>query len=109
VLENISLSDYEALNSYNKIKKLLINHKHFFIFHFSTLKIISVCFHYFLQIDCHDSGTESDGDLDSEDLNERDMELSEYIFHKNIILIFFALFSTLSSLLKPLKCHFYVV
>lgn len=31
------------------------------------------------QIDCHDSGTESDGDLDSEDLNERDLELSEYI------------------------------
>jgi hypothetical protein len=26
------------------------------------------------QIDCHDSGTESDGDLNS----ERDMELSEY-------------------------------
>lgn len=32
------------------------------------------------QIDCHDSGTESDGDLDSEDYNERDMELSEYLY-----------------------------
>lgn len=32
------------------------------------------------QIDCHDSGTESDGDLDSEDFNERDMELSEYLY-----------------------------
>ena len=31
------------------------------------------------QIDCHDSGTESD-DLDSEDFNERDMELSEYLY-----------------------------
>jgi hypothetical protein len=30
-----------------------------------------------LQIDCHDSGTESDGDLDTEDFNERDIELSE--------------------------------
>jgi hypothetical protein len=30
------------------------------------------------QIDCHDSGTESDGDLDTEDFNERDIELSEY-------------------------------
>lgn len=32
----------------------------------------------YLQIDGHDSGTESDGDLDTEDFNERDIELSEY-------------------------------
>ncbi|KAG5674583.1 hypothetical protein PVAND_004537 [Polypedilum vanderplanki] len=33
------------------------------------------------KIDCHDSGTESDGDLESEDLNERDMELSMSSLH----------------------------
>lgn len=33
----------------------------------------------FLQIDGHDSGTESDGDLDpDDDFNEQDMELSKF-------------------------------
>lgn len=30
------------------------------------------------QIDCHDSGTESDGDLDTEDFHDRDIELSKW-------------------------------
>lgn len=45
-----------------------------------TINVISLLYFYFcyLQIDGHDSGTESDGDLDTEDFNERDIELSEY-------------------------------
>lgn len=44
-----------------------------------TLNVISLLFYCcYLQIDGHDSGTESDGDLDTEDFNERDIELSEY-------------------------------
>lgn len=32
------------------------------------------------QIDCHDSGTESDGDLDTEDFHDQNIELSKYFF-----------------------------
>lgn len=41
------------------------------------MSYLSVYFSLRPQIDCHDSGTESD-DLDTEDFNERDIELSEY-------------------------------
>lgn len=41
----------------------------------------------YLQIDGHDSGTESDGDLDTEDFNERDIELSEYYAIVDIIVV----------------------
>lgn len=37
------------------------------------------------QIDCHDSGTESDGDLDTEeDLHDRDLELSKLKYRNKI-------------------------
>lgn len=49
-----------------------------------VVKVLTISFSLSFQIDCHDSGTESDGDLDTEDFNERDIELSEYFFSRFI-------------------------
>lgn len=46
-----------------------------------SMKITQISFSFsfsYSQIDCHDSGTESDGDLDTEDFHDRDIELSKW-------------------------------
>lgn len=89
-----------------------------------SMKITQISFLHFFsrpQIDCHDSGTESDGDLDTEDFHDRDIELSKWndldlikVFNQliyaevKIILIFHSLFRVSLSAFE-MNCHFVFV